>query len=207
MKIFRAVLLACLAFPCAAADKAKAQESLLMQQQVSAHGIDEAMTKAAPLPLAPGKKLKRTITQKNPVLELDGRRVLYEVYSMSGRAGQPFELQVASFCKCFGFDKTIIVPNILLMSEGKPVGAQTRTEGKAAAGLTPLHYLTTLTGTFPGDAPVQILLYGDTGDVGSTVASVTGSSYVAATGTSLTIGAFAITKSPVGNITIELAAN
>jgi hypothetical protein len=55
---------------------------------------------------------------------------------------------------------------------------------------------------------VTAFLYGDTGNVGSTVTEARGgSSFVGATGTYINIGAFAITKSPVGTIAIELEAN
>src|SRR6478752_7884271 len=122
---------------------------------------------------------------------------------MPGHAGQKFELQVWSICKCFGFDKTIIVPKILVLSNGKPLFTQSNSVGKDAAGLTPLHYETTLTGSFDSDGPAYVLLYGDSGNAGSTVVTVDGgTAYVAATGTSIDIGTFDITKSPVGNISV-----
>jgi hypothetical protein len=205
MKFIQATLLGFLLLPCGAAEKAKKQEQVLLQQAVAAHSIDEAIAKFQPVPLAPGKKVKRPITLKNPVLETEGRRVAYDVYSMSGRSGDSFHLTVWSYCKCFGFDKTIIVPKIIVMSGGKSLPTQIETEGKDAAGLTPLHYLTTVTGSFDSDGVVYVLVYGDTGDVGSTVTTADGGSvYVAAAATSINIGSFAITKSPVGTIAIEL---
>lgn len=205
MKSIQAIFLGLLLLPCSAAEKAKKQEVALSQQAVSAHSIDEVLANSQPVSLAPGTKVKRPITLKNPILETDGRRVAYDLYSMSGRSGHGFQLTVWSYCKCFGFDKTIVVPKIVVMSNGKTLPAQINTVGKPAAGLTPLHYETTLTGTFDGDGVVYILLYGDSGDVGSTVTTVDGgASYVGATGTTINIGSFDITKSPVGSIAIEL---
>lgn len=207
MKVVQTIVLGLLLLPCHAADKAKKQEQLLSEQTVSAHSIDEAITNTQAVPLAPGKKVKRAITLQNPVLELDGHRVAYDVYSMTGHAGQNFQLTVWSYCKCWGFDKTIIVPTTVVLSNGKPLPTQVTTEKKEAAGLTPLHHVTTLTGSFDSDGTAYVLLYGDTGDVGSTVTTADGgSTYVAASGTFVNIGTFAITKSPVGSIAIELGA-
>ena len=205
MKILQTVFLALLMLPCSAADKARKQEQALSQQAVAAHGIDEAIANTQAVPLAPGKKVKRSLTVNSPVLELDGQRVAYDLYSMSGRTGQNFTLTVWSYCKCFGFDKTIIVPKIVVVSHGKSLPAETSTVGKAAAGLTPLHYETTLRGTFDGDGVAHVLLYGDSGEVGSTVTE-TGKSASYAAGMAINIGSFDITKSPVGNIAIELEA-
>lgn len=206
--VLGAFAVALLALPCSAADKAKKKEALLSQQAVTAHSIDEAITKTTPVPLTPGKKIKRPITLENPVLEFDGRRVLYDVYSMPATSGQGFTLKVLSYCKCFGFDKTIIVPTTVVMLNGKALATQSQSVEKQAAGLTPLHQETTITGTFDGDGTASVLLFGDTGDVGSTVTEARGgSTYVGATGTTINIGAFAITKSPVGTIAVELTAN
>jgi hypothetical protein len=208
MKLIPVLLLSLLVLPCNAADKAKKKEALLSQQAVTAHSIDEAITKTSPVPLAPGKKIKRPITLENPVLETDGRRVLYDLYSMPALSGQRFELKIWSYCKCFGFDKTIIVPTTVVMINGKSLATQNQSVEKQAAGLTPLHQETTIEGTFDGDGTAYILLYGDTGNVGSTVTEARGgSSFVGATGTYINIGDFAITKSPVGTIAIELKAN
>ena len=84
MKTLQALLLALLLLPCNAADKAKKLETQLSQQNVSAHSIDEAIASAKPPALVPGKKVKRPITLKNPVLEIEGQRVAYDVYSMQG---------------------------------------------------------------------------------------------------------------------------
>lgn len=205
MKIPQTAFLALLMLPCSAADKAKKQEQALSQQAVAAHGIDEAIANTQAVPLAPGKKVKRSITSNSPVLELDGHRVAYDLYSMSGSTGKNFKLVVWSICKCFGFDKTIIVPKIVVVSHGNPLPTEISTVGKAAAGLTPLHYETTLTGTFDGDGVAHVLLYGDSGEVGSTVTK-TGESASYAAGMIINIGSFDITKSPVGNISIELQA-
>ena len=208
MKILNSVVLGLLLIPCSAADKAKKQESALLQQTVSAHSVEEAIASTPPVALMPGKKIKRPITLANPVLETEGRRVLYDLYSMKGHSGSSFQLMVWSICKCFGFDKTIIVPKVLVLSNGKPVPLQIDSVGKAAAGITPLHYETTLKGSFDSDGVFYVLLYGDSGDVGSTVTTAEGgASYVAATGTMINIGSFDITKSPVGTIAIELQAD
>jgi hypothetical protein len=205
MKIIQAILLGLLLTPCFAADKAKKQESLLLHKAIAAHSIDEAIANTQAVPLAPGGKVKRALTQDNPVLEMEGQRVLYDVYAMSGRSGHPFQLTVFSYCKCFGFDKTIVVPKTIVISNGKPLTTQITTAGKEASGLTPLHYETTVTGTFDSDGPAYVLLYGDTGDIGSTLATAGGgSTYVAAAGTSIEMGTFDITKSPVGKIALEL---
>jgi hypothetical protein len=205
MKIIQALLIALLLTPCFAAEKARNQEQLLSHQGISAHSIDEAIANTLAVSLAPGQKLKRSITQNNPVLEMEGRRVLYEVYAMSGHSGQTFQLTVLSYCKCFGFDKTIIVPKTIVLSNGKPLATQMTTAKKEASALTPMHYETTLTGTFDSDGLAYVLLYGETGDIGSTVAAAGGgSTYVAATGTTIEVGTFEITKSPVGKIALEL---
>ena len=202
----QAIFFVILALPCGAADKARKQEQELLQQAVSANSLDEAIAKTQPVPLAPGKKVKRSITLKNPVLEMDGKRVAYDLYSMSGHTGQNFELTVWSYCKCFGFDKTIIVPKTVVVSNGKSLPTQISTVGKAAAGLTPLHYETKLTGTFDSDGTVYVVLYGDSGEVGSTVTQTgEGASYAA--GVMITIASFDITKSPIGSIAIELQSN
>ena len=208
MKLILVLLTSLLALPCSAADKAKKKEALLSQQAVTAHSIDEAITKTPPVPLAPGKKIKRPITLENPVLETGGRRVLYDLYSMPAVAGQRFQLKIWSYCKCFGFDKTIIVPTAVVMMNGKALDTQSESVEKQAAGLTPLHQETTITGAFDGDGTAYVLLYGDTGNVGSAVTEAKGgSSFVGATGTSINIGAFAVTKSPVGTIAVELEPN
>ena len=208
MKTLQALLMALVLIPCNAADKARKQEGQIQQQAVSAHSIDEAIAKSQPVALAPGKKVKRPITLKNPILEIEGQRVAYDVYSMQGHSGKPFHLTVWSYCNCFGFDKTIIVPQIVVLSNGKLVPTEAKSEGKPAAGLTPMHYLTTLTGTFDSDGTAQILLFGDPGGVGSTVTTIDGGAvYVASVGTSIDVGTFAITKSPIGTIAIELQAD
>lgn len=206
MKIPQTAFLALLMLPCSAADKARKQEQELSQQAVSAHSLDEAIAKSQPVSLAPGKKVKRSITLKNPVLEIDGQRVAYDLYSMPGHPGQNFKLTVWSYCKCFGFDKTIIVPKTVVVSNGKSLPTQISTVGKPAAGLTPLHYETTLTGTFDSEGTVYVVLYGDSGEVGSTVTQTgEGASYAA--GMMITIASFEITKSPIGSIAIELQTN
>jgi hypothetical protein len=208
MKCIQAMLLGLLLLPCSAADKAKKQEQALSQNTVSAHSIDEVIANTNPVPLAPGKKVKRSLTLKSPVLETEGRRVVYDLYSISGRASQGFQLTIWSYCKCFGFDKTIIVPKIVVMSNGNALPAEIKTTEKPAAGITPLHHETTLTGAFDSDGTVYVLLYGDTGDVGSTVTIADGGSvYSTASGSTINIGSFDITKSPIGNIAIELKAN
>jgi hypothetical protein len=112
-----------------------------------------------PIKLTLNEKVSTSFEGKGKITNLIGAPSYYYVFEREYKSNSSGKFELNSYCSCWGFDKKVMVPKVLIFdSKGKSVEIKNlKHKTIGASGITPLHLL--LAGDFHIDV-AQSLKFG-----------------------------------------------
>jgi hypothetical protein len=115
-----------------------------------------------------GRAIKGKLGPDSPVVRLEQGNSYYQLFRLTPSQG-PLRLRVTSYCACFGFDKRVAVPELLVLNRAGDVLAAKSHEYsvEGAHGVTPLSV--TLDIEVPGPDAAYALVASDNSRLGESI--------------------------------------
>lgn len=100
-----------------------------------------------------GESKRVKIVEGSPSIDGSGATGRFEIVSLSGRAGDPYNLTAYSVCDCFGFKKWAVLPHLYLLDGSKKVVSKDAVVVSSR--------LRSLAGIFPKDDTYYLMIVAD----------------------------------------------